>query len=455
MLGDAVVSNNNLDSSKTKDPPAKRKVFFGWWTTLAAGVIGSWGFGSWIYSFGTLFTPLQDEFGWNRAEIAGAGSLRRVEGGLGGLATGWFTDKFGPRVMCLVGCLIAGSGYILMYFVNSLWSFYLTYGIVVAFGWTFGLTGNLDKAIAEWFVKRRGLATGIFRVIIALQVVPPLITLFMATYGWKIGYVITGLITWSICIPLAWFFIKPKRPEFYGLLPDGEAKVESGNERDSMIKIGQELVARKYGEVEFTVRQAIKSRTFWVMVTYGVINGLLWPIISVHLIPYLADFGMNEITAAATLSLLVFIGLPSRLIGGILTDKISVHKQKYVILLAGLARVLGLFLLVAAADLVIVYLFVVLYGLGNGLNIGAWGPLRARFFGRKAYATIMGISSMLTLPVGVLAPVYIGWTYDITGTYKNSFTLILTIFAIGLISVFLLNPPRQKPEAVSDIEKLI
>lgn len=128
MLGDAVVSNNNLDSSKTKDPPAKRKVFFGWWTTLAAGVIGSWGFGSWIYSFGALFTPLQNEFGWNRAEIAGAGSLRRVEGGLGGLATGWFTDKFGPRLMCLIGSLIAGLGYILMYFVNSLWSFYLVYG---------------------------------------------------------------------------------------------------------------------------------------------------------------------------------------------------------------------------------------------------------------------------------------------------------------------------------------
>lgn len=191
------------------------------------------------------------------------------------------------------------------------------------------------------------------------------------------------------------------------------------------------------------------------MVTYGAISGLLWPIISIHLIPYLIDFGMNEITAATTLSLLVFIGLPSRLIGGILTDKISVHKQRYVILLAGLVRVLGLFLLVAAADLVIVYLFVVLYGLGNGLNIGAWGPLRTRFFGRKAYATIMGISSMLTLPVGVLVPVYIGWIYDITGTYKNSFTLLLTIFAIGLISVFLLNPPRQKPEAVSDIEKLM
>jgi len=228
-LSNKVASDNNSVSSVSKDSPVKRRVFFGWWTTLASGIIGSWGFGSWVYSFGALFTPLQYEFGWNRAEIAGAGSLRQIEGGLGGLATGWFTDRFGPRIMCIVGTLVAGLGYILMYFVNSLWSFYLVFGIVVALGWTFSLTGNLDKAIIEWFVKRRGLATGIYRVIVALQVVPPFITFLIAMHGWRIAYVISGLITWSICVPLAWLFIKSKRPEFYGLLPDGEdVKVESG-----------------------------------------------------------------------------------------------------------------------------------------------------------------------------------------------------------------------------------
>ncbi len=440
----------------SQNSPAKRRVFFGWWTTLVGGIIGLWGWGSWVYSFGALFAPLQNKFGWSRAELATAGSLRRVEGGLGGLATGWFTDKFGPRVMCIIGSFVAGLGYILMYFVSSLWSFYLIYGVIVALGWTFSLTGNLDKAIAEWFVKRRGLATGIYRVIVALQVVPPFITLLMSAYGWRIAYIITGLLTWSICLPLAWLFIKPKRPEFYGLMPDGDdINVGDSRERDSMIKIGQELVARKYGEVEFTLRQAIRTRLFLVMVTYGAVHGLLWPIISVHLIPYLTDFGMSDVAAATTLSLLLLMGIPSRIIGGALTDRISIYKQKYIILLSALARALGLFFLTVATDLVSIYLFVVIYGLGNGLNIGAWGPLRARFFGRKAYATIMGVSSMLTLPLGVLAPVYIGWVYDITGTYRNSFTLILTIFAIGLFSIFFLDPPSQKPEVVSDIEKLI
>lgn len=212
-------------------------------------------------------------------------ALRRVEGGLGGLTTGWFTDKFGPRAMCLIGTLLAGLGYILMYFVNSLWSFYLVYGIIVALGFTFSLTGNLDKAIANWFVKRKGLATGIFRVIIALQVIPPLVTWFIATYGWNIAFILMGLITWSIGLPLAWFFIKPKRPEYYGLLPDGEVvNVKKAKERDSMIRIGQEFVAGKYGEVEFTVRQAMRTQSFWLLVIISAFGGLLWPVISMHLI---------------------------------------------------------------------------------------------------------------------------------------------------------------------------
>jgi len=73
----------------------------------------------------------------------------------------------------------------------------------------------------------------------------------------------------------------------------------------------------------------------------------------------------------------------------------------------------------------------------------------------KAYSTIQGIRSLLVLLVGICAPIYIGWIYDITGTYKDSFTLILIIFAIGLFSIFFLNPPRQKPDVVSDLKKLI
>ncbi len=456
-LSRSSISSVAMSSEETKTTGRRSdKVFFGWWTVLAAGVLGLWGFGSGFYSFGALFKPFSNHFGWTEAEIAGASAMRRVEGGVGGLTTGWFTDKFGPRLMCLLGTLIAGLGYILMYFVNSLWSFYLVYGVIVALGWTFGLTGNLDKAIAEWFVKRRGSATSIYRVVVALQIVPPLVTWFIATFGWRTAFVFMGLITWAIGFPLAWFFIRPKRPEYYGLLPDGETvNVEVVEDGGSMIKFGQEFVAQKYGEVEFSLGQAVRSRVFWVVALASAISSLLWSVVTVYLIPYLVDYGMNDIAAAAILSFLVSMSIPGRIVGGILVDRISIHKLKYVILAARCLLSFGLFLMIVATDQSIIYLFAVLIGLGIGLDIGAFGPMRTRFFGRKAYGTIMGVVSLLTFPVSAFAPIYIGWMYDVTGSYTGGFTLILIIYTIGLFSYLFLNPPKQKPDVVSDIEKLL
>jgi len=441
---------------ETKTPGRKNtRVFFGWWTVLAAGVLGLWGFGSGFYSFGLLFKPFNDHFGWTSAEIAGASALRRVEGGVGGLTTGWFTDRFGPRVMCLVGTLFAGLGYILMFFINSLWSFYLIYGVIVALGWTFSLTGNLDKAIAEWFVKRRGVATGIYRVIVALQIVPPLVTWFIAALGWRMAFVLMGLITWALGFPLAWFFFRSKRPEYYGLLPDGETvNFENVDDESSMIRFGQEFIAEKYGEVEFTVRQAMRTQVFWVLVAASAISSILWPVITMYLIPYLIDFGMNEITAAVILSFLVTMSIPGRIIGGILVDRISIQKLKYVILSARCLLALGLFLMMTATDQSMIYIFALLLGLGTGLDIGAFGPTRSRFFGRKAYGTIMGIVSVLTLPFGVIASIYIGWMYDVTGSYTESLALILIIYVIGLFTHLFLNPPKRRLDVVSDVNRI-
>jgi len=445
----------NCEEKKTAGKKSD-KIFFGWWMVLAAGVMGLWGFGSGVYSFGVLFKPLSDHFGWSTEEIAAASALRRVEGGFGGITTGWFTDKFGPRVMCLLGSLVAGLGYILMYFVNSLWSFYLVYGVMVSLGWTLGLTGNLDKAIAEWFVKKRGSATSIYRVIVAIQIVPPFVVWLFDTIGWRTAFVVMGLITWIVGFPLAWFLIRPKRPEYYGLLPDGETvSGETVEDESSMIKFGQEFVARKYGEVEFSFRQAVRTQCFWVLALASAISSLLWSIITVYLIPYVVDLGMNEIAAATILSFLVSMGIPGRIVGGILVDRISVHKLKYVILSARCLLALGLFFMIAATNQAMIFLFAALIGLGTGLDVGAFGPTRTRFFGRKAYGTIMGIISLLTLPVGAFAPIYIGWMYDVTGSYKESFTLILIIYAIALFSYLFINPPKNKPDAVSDITTVL
>src|SRR4030042_6863844 len=112
----------------------KKKIFYGWWIVLATNIICMLGFGTWLYSFGVFFKPMMMEFGWTRALTSGAASLRSIEGGVAGPIVGWVVDKYGARIVILVGGIISGFGFAMMYFVNSLFGFYLFYGIILSIG---------------------------------------------------------------------------------------------------------------------------------------------------------------------------------------------------------------------------------------------------------------------------------------------------------------------------------
>jgi MFS family permease len=112
----------------------KKKIFYGWWIVLSTSIICGLGYGTWMYSFGVFFKPMMAEFGWSRAMTAGAYSLRSIQGGIASPILGWVIDKYGGRVAIFGGAIVSGLGFIMMYFVNSLWSFYLINGVILSIG---------------------------------------------------------------------------------------------------------------------------------------------------------------------------------------------------------------------------------------------------------------------------------------------------------------------------------
>ncbi|UCH01494.1 MAG: MFS transporter [Candidatus Bathyarchaeota archaeon] len=424
---------------------------------MATGIMCSWGWGVWHYSFGLYFEPLQEEFGWYRAEISAAGSLRTLEGGLEGPFGGYLTDKYGPRVVNLLGILISGLGFITMYFVNSLLGFLLTWGFVISLGFNLGMWGPLGTAIAKWFVKKRGLASSIARVITAIgdSMLPTFVLILMTTFGWRSAALITGLITWAIGIPLTWFFIKPRRPEFYGMMPDGvKVDAKMAKDTDALIKAGQEYTAREMGEVEFTVRQALKTRVFWLSVFGFWSDRIASPLFTMHLIPHLTDIGIDRVAATTVLGFMVLVSAPARLLGGILADRISLNRLKYIRILNNALVWLGLLCLMSARDLWMVYAYAIFRGFGLGINAGAGTQIVGRYWGRKGYATITGIRAMLGIPVGVFAPIYVGWLYDNTGSYMTAFEQALILYVASIIIWYFYNPPKRVA-AVSDVKKFL
>ena len=270
------------------------KLFFGWWTVLVTCFLSIWGYGYYSVGFSALFKPISAELGLSRAATSIARSLGQFEGGIEALVVGGLSDRYGPKIVILVGIAIVGLGLVMMNLVNSDWTFWLIWGVIVATGVNTSLTVPLDKTISNWFVKKRGVALSYrwISVVLSTILVVPLITWLITVVDWRMTCVIGGVVMLLVGLPLAWFFIKKERPEHYGLLPDGAIpEEESGADKSQMVAKGQEYAAR-FQEVEFTLRQTMRTRAFWLLVIGYVTYVTTIGVIFAHCIPLLTDIDL-------------------------------------------------------------------------------------------------------------------------------------------------------------------
>lgn len=423
---------------------------------MGGGLLALWGYGYSAYGISVLFKPISQELGFNRAVTSVASSISRFEGGLESPITGWITDRWGARWVIISGTFLIMLALLLMRFVHSLWSFYLIWGFILSVGCNISLSIPLDATISNWFVKKRGKALSIKWVFSGLSgvAVMPLIAWMTATYDWRTACTVGGIVTGVVGLPIAIFLIKSRRPEYYGLLPDGARIAEEVQaNRDEMVERGVQYAA-EVKEVEFTLRQAMKTRAFWLLLLSQSIPALAGPVMNIHCIPFLTDIGIDPVKAAAIMAMMIFFSLPTRFIGGWIADRISISHTRFVTTTSYFLQGFGVLLFLLHPTLTVVYIWFILFGLGQGLAFTVGSFMRARFFGRKAFGSIQGVSAMLMTPIGVVAPVYAGWIYDTTGSYEIAFIQLAALLGVSVIlSVFLL-PPRP-PEKLGDVRHII
>ncbi|MFC1897767.1 MFS transporter [Chloroflexota bacterium] len=430
------------------------KIFFGWWTVIASGILALWGMGYHAYGFSALFKPIASELNFSRTATSVPASIGRLEGGFEAPLSGWITDRFGPKWIVLFGVFLVGVGLILMNYINSLWTFYAVWGVILGTGINIGLTVPLHAAISNWFVKKRGLALSIFMVFSGLSgvAVLPLIAWLISTQGWRTTCLIGGLVMWLVGLPLAWFFLKQHRPEYYGLLPDGTTVEEKATDTNQMIGRGMEY-ATEVEEVEFTLRQAMRTPAFWLLITVYTIHALVMPSVQTHTIPLLTDMEIDPLKAAGMMVIMIGASIPARFIGGLLADHIKKSHLRFLVGIAYFLQAIGFTVFLLNQTITMIYIFFILYGIGQGLGF-VTSIVRARYFGRKAIGSIQGISMLISTPLGVIGPIYTGWICDTTGSYLTAFYLFTALLAVSaVIATFI---PSPKPPAQStDVRKIM
>ncbi len=431
------------------------KIFFGWWTVLAGCILALWGHGYHTYGFSALFKPIASELGFSRAATSVAAGIGRLEGGFEAPLSGWLTDRFGPRWIVLFGIFLIGLGLILMNFIDSLWAFYVVWGVMLGTGVNIALTLPMDVAISNWFVKKRGLALGTKAVFSGLSgvLVLPLVAWLITTQGWRMTCFIGGLVMWLVGLPITWFLLKQHRPEYYGLLPDGATAEEEAAKESRMIDRGVEYAA-EVQEVEFTLRQAMRTSTYWLLMVANACHSLAMPTLNIHSIPFLTDIGIDPLQAAGMLAIMVSASVPARLVGGLLADRVRKNQLRFLMGGAYLLQAIGFAIFLLNQTTAMIYVWFIVYGIGMGIGFGLMAPMRARYFGRKAFGSIAGSSRLFMTPVGIIAPIYLGWVYDTTGSYIPAFTLIAALVAFSAVLAAFILPPKP-PAQVTDIHKIV
>jgi len=379
-----------------------------------------------MYTFGIFFEPLIVEFSWTRAMTSGAFSLFMVLSGLLYIVTGRLNDRFGPRVIVTICGFFLGLGYILMSQITALWHLYLFYGVIISIGVS-GAFVPLVSTIARWFVRKRGLMTGIVEAGtgIGTVVMPPVASWLISNYGWRTSYIVVGGIVLLLIMLAAQFLKRDPHQIGSSLYGADEAKE---NELDVQAR-------------GFSLQQAIHTPQFWLLC--GAYFSFLFCVqtIMVHVVVYATGLGISPASAAG---ILVFIGgfsVAGRILTGSGGDRIG-NKPALTISLALMS--LTLFGLVAATEIWSIYLFAVIFGFTYGGLVVLCSPLVADLFGLRSHGVILGIVGFSSGIGGAIGPVAAGHIFDISGSYQLAFLVCGAIGIVGSILSLLLRPTKER-----------
>jgi MFS family permease len=376
-------------------------------------------------SFGVFFNSLLTEFQWSRAVTSGAFSLCTILSGLTAIPLGRITDKFGPRAVMTICSLFLGTGYILMSAINTVWQFYIVYGVIIGIG-TAGFWVPVLSTVSRWFVQRRGLMVGTVLTGSGAGTIifPPITNWLITSYNWRISIIIVGVVT-LLAGTLMSQFIR-RDPYQIGQLPDGSTAI---------LKTGNTILNEGY-----SLKEAISTPQLWMAALIFFCCGYYGYTVLVHIIPHALFSGISSTTATGILSIIGGLSIVGGLFAGAITDKIGIRRSMAGFLIIAVA---ALTWLIFAVEIWQLYLFAVVMGFTYG-SIGTVETISSVWlFGLKANAIILSIIDFGLTAGAALGPFIAGYIFDVSQNYRSAFILTAAVGAAGLLLSLLIKPPEK------------
>ena len=407
----------------------RAKPFYGY-NIVAAGFITQAVCIGAMFTYGVFFKELQSAFGWSRALVSGASSLAFLTMGTMGVLAGALNDRIGPRIILTVSGTLLGLGYLLLSTVTAPWQLYLFYSLLVGIGFSTHDVITLST-VARWFVRRRGTMSGLVKVGTGAGqfLVPLAAAALIAQVGWRHAYQLIGILALAGLVAVAQ--VMKRDPQSMGLQPDGDAP--------------DDLNGTPAGQPQgLTLAEAFRTLPFWTlcMAAFAIFSCMLTAI--VHIVPHARDQGLTPTFAAAVLSTIGGVSMLGRIVMGTANDRIG-GKRSLSICLSLLVS--ALIWLQLADTAWMLFAFAVVYGFAHGGLFTVMSPTVAEYFGTAAHGLIFGMIVFCGTLGGSLGPWLTGYVFDLTGSYRVAFNVLIAMALAGLVLVFLMRSKESGPPA--------
>src|SRR3954452_2650243 len=412
---------------------AARNIHYGWvvvgptfLTTLAAaGAVGA---------PGVMIVPLQQEFGWQTADISVALAVRLVLFGLMGPFAAAFMNRFGIRRVVTVAVLTIALGTAGSFAMTTVWQLVLLWGVVVGVG-TGMIALVLGATVAtRWFAHRRGLVVGLLTASTATGqlVFLPLLAQLTASYGWRVALcLVVAALLGAMVLVLA---LMRDRPSDLGLPRYGEAEPTPAPPQEH--GLSSLLVSPLRA-----LQQASSSRTFWVLFGTFFICGLSTNgLIQTHWITLCGDFGVAPVGAAGMLAAIGAFDLVGTVLSGWLSDR---YDNRWLLFwYYGLRGLSLLFLPFTDFSFYGLSLFAMFYGLDWIATVPPTVRLTAQRFGPERANLVFGwIFAGHQLGAGVAA-FGAGLSRTIYATYLPAFFVAGALCIVAALIVLAISRPK-------------
>ena len=408
-------------------------MFYGWWIVITSAILLTLMSLTVFQGLGTVLVSLERQYGWSRTALSGAFSLARVEGAILGPIEGVLVDRVGTRRMVLIGFILMGLGFVWLSQVDTLWEFYAAF-MTISLGSGLGGWLAIVAMVNNWLEKRRSFAMSIAMSGIHLGgLLVPIFALSIENYEFSATTIGVGIILLIVVGPATW--IIRSKPEDMGLAPDGVSVVEESREL-----LGTSDPSE--GESDFTVMQALKTPAFWILTVTQISSSVSIVTLALHLVPKLTDMGMTLSSAGTVVLVYTVVALPAQSIAGYLAERLpKIIMISFFLFLQGA----GIALIALFDNVIMAYLFAFLYGIGFGGRTPLITAIRGDYFGRNAFATIIGVSQFPMNLAMIVAPLFAGYMFDTTGTYIVPFMTFSVLCIFGSALILFVRKPKKSP----------